>query len=65
MLGSITGVDVDPRYGLRSEHPIVLALNGVPNERSHTILPVVALIAYALASSVVTITLPPYTSGWA
>lgn len=45
--GSITGVEVEPMYGFRSEQPIVAALKGMPNDRVHSIAPVLALIPYA------------------
>ena len=43
VLGSSTGVEVEPMYGVRSEQPIVFALNGCPKLRRHTMAPVVAL----------------------
>ncbi len=58
VVGSITGVEVEPRLGVRSVHPIVLALNGVPKVRSQRIEPVAASTPYALAFSVVAITIP-------
>ena len=61
--GFTTGVDVDPMSGVRSEQPMVEAANGVPNERAHLMAPVVALIPYALASSVVMIAVPFTISG--
>ena len=42
--GSTTGVDVEPRSGVRSEQLMVEAKKGVPNERVHSMAPVVALM---------------------
>ena len=61
--GFTTGVDVDPMSGVRSEQPMVDAANGVPNERVHLMAPVVALMPYAFACSVVMITVPFSISG--
>src|SRR5215472_957253 len=61
--GSYTGVDVEPRSGVRSPHPIVDDWNGAPNERCQRIEPVAALMPYAFAFSVVTTTVLPTTNG--
>ena len=58
MEGSITGVEVDPRFGFRSVQPIVVDLNAVPNERCQRIAPVAGSSPYALAFSVVATSVP-------